>query len=463
MTNEATSTSTTPATDDNVIEGAIVEVTPDNALVVLDPTRYATELFKPYQDELAKAKRTASRVPYNIKTAEGLALAKAYSKTFVQVRTKADKVKTDAKRPIDQAGKKILEIFNALAAAAKVEQEKHDAAIEAREAEIAAEEQRKKDAARARTEALEGKVAAIRLFPSTMASADSERLRAALVEWEAKRLSPEEFAEYTEDALAALNATVDQLRAQLIVVEDREATERQRLKDQEELKRLKDEKAQRDADEAERDRVAKAEAAEAERKAEEQRQLLAKQQAELAKQQAAMLEIQAINQRGLVDGTALELHRALVDAQQLDVSDAAFGGMASMAAMAQQMAINAIGAKYQARLALDVDVDHETAIEEDAYWAARQAERMVPSPAPRRSFGGGGFYAAPRPVAPVIEVPPAVTIIEAAAPEVAEVERPSNAEILDLVADHFCVFPATALVWLRDLVRFAESPQSDLL
>lgn len=257
----------TTAPDETVIDGAVVEVKPDNALVVIDPTRYATELFAPFNTELATAKRSAARKTYDITTTAGMEQAKELRTTFVKIRTRAEKVKIEAKRPIDQAGKKILEIYGTLETAAKAEEKKHNDVIVAREAEIEAEAQRKRDEERARVEAIENRVALIRGFAETLAKADSGAIEAAIAKLAEKQLLPADYQEYLEDALTAFNATVDRLKVMLTEAQEREAAERQAKADADELARLKAEAAAREKKEAaerelrEADEKAKADAA----------------------------------------------------------------------------------------------------------------------------------------------------------------------------------------------------------
>jgi hypothetical protein len=448
MSNE-TNTATAPGADQlddgMTIEGQVREVkAPDNALVILNPQQFATELFQPFHEQLASAKRKAARDKYDITTDEGLAKAKELKATFVTIRTTADKAKSAAKRPIDESGKKILEHYKRLEDAAKAEEAKHATAIAAEEQRQAAERQRKQDEERQRVEALEAKVDAIRLFPSTLAGATSDQLRAAIEEWAGKSLAKADYQEYFEDGVIALEGTVAELRRMLDVAVGREEAERKAAADRAELERLRAEQAQRDADEAERKRIADEAAAESARQ-------LAAQQAELAKSQRIMADLMAINQMGMVDGDARALHKAMVEAQALDVSEERFGQMAGMASNARDMAVNAIGQRYQARLALELEAAHAEALDVDAEreaiagQAARTAAAVAAEPAPapaapRRTwdFGMGG-----RPL-----VAPAAAPAPVAEP--VEYVRPTDAELVKVLAAHYDEDEAIVTAWLRD-------------
>lgn len=461
----ANTTTATPAElldqDDTPIgAGAAVTVVkePDNALVVTNPDQYAKELFEPFHLELRKARRQASSKPYDIQTEEGMTAANEFFRTFQKIRTRADALKAERKAPIDKAGKALLTGFNALAEAAKAEEKKHADAIAAEKKRRADEEQARLDAERARTEALEAKVDAIRQFSSTMTSSTSVELRAALVEWEAKRLDPADYSEYLEDALAALAAAVDQLRDQLVQAEAREAKEEQDRKDKEELERLRAEQAERDKKAAEDKRIADEAAATA-------AQQLADAQAAAAKQAQIMADLMALNQLGMVDGDVRTLQQAIENARAVDVSEERFGQMAPMAVNARDMAVNMIVQRYQAKLAAELPQAWDEALDEDAQRAdlASKAERLasfapaadidtpvelapVPADAPLvigthagrtdgpvlRDFGGGIRVHA----APVIEPAP--------------YQRPTDAELVDVLAKHFDEDEAIVMTWLRD-------------
>lgn len=235
-----------------VIDGAIVEVKPDNALVVLNPAKYAEELFARSVKDLAAAKRLAAKTPYDINTETGMVEAKAMLSKFVKLRTGAHKAKTEAKRSIDQAGKLILSGYTTFETACKAEEAKHKAVIEAREAEIEAEKQRKIDEERARVEAIENRIANIRGATARMAQADSATIAVEIQYWTLLRLIPAEYEEQIEDALNAVNTTIADLEALRATVAEREAAAAKAKADALELERLR-------AAAAETERLAKVE------------------------------------------------------------------------------------------------------------------------------------------------------------------------------------------------------------
>lgn len=437
--------------DGNTIDVQAREVkAPDNALVILNPQQFATELFQPFLDQLASAKRKATREKYDITTKDGLAKAKELKATFVTIRTTADKTKAAAKRPIDESGKKILEHFNKLAEAAKAEEKKHADAIEAEEKRQADERQRKLDEERERVERLEAKVNAIRNVPELMKGSTSEGIAAVLREVQERDITKAEFEDYFEDAIIARDELVERLYQMIEQTRQAEEAARQAERDRQELDRLRAEKEQREAEEAERKRVAD------EAAAEQQRQLVAQQEA-LARSQQIMADLMDLQKAGMVDGDARMLHKAIVDLQAVDVGAQRFDNMASMAAGARDMALQALNQRYQARLALELEEAHAQALDEDAErlaiagQASRTAAAVAAEPpaeyvapdvdqVPRRrwDFGMGGRpLAAPAAAAPAIAEP-------------VEYKRPTDAELVAIVAKACDEDEAIVTVWLRE-------------
>lgn len=314
-----TTENNTPADDGRTIEGAIVEVKPDNALVVLDPVRYATELFAPFHDQLSTAKRRAARAAYDVTTRDGMATAREVLRTFVKIRTAADKAKTEAKRPIDQAGKEILARYNLVKTAAETEEAKHAAAIEAEQARQAKIEADKLAAERTRIEAIENRIAQLRNLPAQMLNADSASIAATIESMSTMRLEPTHYDEHLPEALTVLNEAIDKLREHHDAALAREAEARRVAAERAELQRLREEQAaaeQRQREEAAaRDRQMQAEraaAAERERAAQE---ALASQARELEALRAQLRASQAPAPAPSVDPVATEQAAHLVETQ----------------------------------------------------------------------------------------------------------------------------------------------------
>lgn len=464
--------------DDNIIDGAVTEVkAPDNALVILNPVQFATELFQPFEDRLASLRRATGRAKYVITTKDGMAKAKELRGTAVKIRTEADKAKTAAKRPIDESGKLILAHYKKIEEAAKAEEARHDAAIAAEEKRLADEKQRKLDEERERVAALEAKVDALRQLPQTCAGLDSDQLRDAIAQWSNFSPAKADYQEYFEDAVIALEASVVELRKMLDNALKAEAAARQAEADRVELERLRAEQAQREADEAERKRKADEAAADSARQ-------LAEQQAAMQLQQRRMEEIQRIQQTAMREGDARAMMDNLEYVQSIMVDADRFGDLASMAQMTKDMAITALQGKYAAQLAIEMPLAWDEALDQDAerIAIAGQAARtqqalLVPIEEDHTGVIVGAAlvsHGQPGPDVHIVDQLPGgqyyskTTFRDDGKPilcnadgtrsvfcDVDEGGRPENSEIIDLLAKHYKESPETILSWLRLVVKEA--------
>jgi hypothetical protein len=411
--------------DQNTIDGAVTEVkAPDNALVVIDPERYATELFQPFQDQLATAKRRAARATYDVTTKDGMAAAKELVRTFVKIRTSADKAKTEAKRPIDQAGKAILTRFNLIKAGAETEEEKHARVIEAEEARIEEEKQKKIAAERVRIEAIESRIAHIRSLAGQLARADSATLAAKVEEMASKRLDPAMYDEHLDDAVNALNGAVDELRSLHQQALEREEEARRVAAERAELERLRQEQAKRDAEEQERQRLAQQEAAEKERAAQAERDAAAAREADLQRQLAEMraqLEAQQpkpvaapVDQAALPSGSTPLADRVPINAEGQYYSTTTFKDNG------KPILCNADGTR-----SIFCDVDDDADDSESSTEPSGQVSQL--------------------------------SLVDDVVPYASEVIRPTDGEIIELLAVTFETSEDTVTGWLRDLVAGLES------
>jgi hypothetical protein len=309
--NDNTQTPDAELDDDRTIEGSITEVKPlDHSLAVLNPDLFAKTLFEPDFEKLASLKRSASRAKVDIATMAGMAKAQELETAFVKVRTSGDKKKTEFKKPLDQAGKKILEQFNALAEAAKAEEKKWTDIITAEKTRLANIEEEKRQLERARIEAIEGRIEAIRLIPSTLTKTNSATIEEKLNELVARALDPADFQEHLEVAIGAQNTAINELRQLLTETRDRE-------KNEAELTRLRAEEQQRKA------------AAEA-----TQRQ---------ADQMAAIMEVQGLANKLTAageNGNRATVEAALAKVKAFNPAD--YGAMAPMAQLARDAAVPAL-------------------------------------------------------------------------------------------------------------------------
>jgi hypothetical protein len=258
-------------------------------LATFDAKTYVAAVFDPFKKQLNKAKREAAKVEsYDITTTAGMAKAKELRAMFREIRTSLENERKARKAPIIESGK----LLDTRAAEMKAEiepfEDKYDAEIKAEEARKEAEKQKKLEAERVRIEAIQNRINGMRNTPARLAGADAEVIARELHQLNTLRLDPADYEEFLEDALTALNATVDQLGDLHANAMAREAEARRIAEERAELARLKAEqeareKAEREA-EAERQRAAKAEAD----RIEAERRAAAEREADLVRQLEAM-------------------------------------------------------------------------------------------------------------------------------------------------------------------------------
>lgn len=274
-------------------ELTITETNPDPAaavvaqLATIKPEQYVIEVFKPFRERLKKAAKAASSVTYEITTTAGMAVAKEQRAIFRKIRTEAEAMRKERKAPIIEIGKLLDARYKELEAGIAALEDKYDADIKAEEARKEEEKQRAIEAERVRVEAIQNRIKGIRDVPLQLMQADSAAIASASAAWSDVVLVPEEYDEFLEDALSAVNATIvelGKLHKQAVAREQEAARiERERA----ELAQLKAEQEKRErAAAAERDAERRA-AADREAAIKQERDAMAAQMAELQRQLAA--------------------------------------------------------------------------------------------------------------------------------------------------------------------------------
>jgi hypothetical protein len=383
----------------------------DVALIAVpnfDAKGYAAAVFEPFKKQIAKAKREAGKdESYDITTGAGMGRAKELRAMFRDIRTSVENVRKDRKAPIIEAGK----LLDARAAEIKADveqfEDKYDREIKAEEQRKEDEKQRKLAEERARVEAIQNRIDHIRGAASRLASADSTAVQAELNTWTMLRLEPSDYQEYLEDALTAVNTTIDQLTSLLAKAQEREAEARRIAEERAELVRMKAEqeareKAEREAA-AERERLAKIERD----KAEAERRAAAAEKAALEEKMAEMQRQMEAMQR------ALQPAAAPVEAPAAPVVEAP---------LIEEGAPTVMGVDF----------------------GTEQVDEALP---------GGQYYSTTtfrddgKPILCNADGTRSIFC------DVDEGGRPDNGEILDVLAAHYGESPATILGWLRILVK----------
>jgi len=386
-------------------------------LVTIDPTTYVAQVYRPFQARLADAIKAADAAvvkdgdvtlykdatgaQHLITSKPGMEIAKAQRATFRAIRIEADKERAKRKAPILEIGKLLDSSYKSIETAVEPREELFDAAIKAEEKRIEDEKAAKIKAEAERQAAIQTKLDAIKGTPLKALNMTADEVANLLAELELVQPDKEVFGERYVEAELALETSVAQLKS---MIEGKRA--------QEELARhLAEQRAEQERQAAEAARLqAEAEArAKAEREAEE-----AKARAELARQQE---EIAA--QRAEIARQQQEVERQQAELRQQQEA----------AAKAEALA------KAQS--------DAEEKAKEEALWkkTGEEAAKNTTSEAAGDAVAGAQ--------------PAAVLQTEHAAP-VAEVRqirptRPSDDQIIGVLALHFRVHESKVIEWLLDM------------
>jgi hypothetical protein len=280
------------------------------ALLTIKPEEYVAQVFAPFRAKLATLKAEADTIHFkddrmfdaphryvDISTTEGMAIAvKVRAGLRREVRLDAEDARASRKAPILLIGKLLDSSYKAIAEEVAPYEEKFDAAIKAEEKRKAEVKAAKERAEAERIGGIKTAIEAIRTLPARAEGKSADELRALLERVAARAITKEEFAEFTDEAQAALDAAGPELVAMFGAAQQREAlaaeAEASRVA---EVARLAAEQAAADkrrADEAaENARVAAENAATAQRLADQQAAIARAAAEEKARLEAAQAEI----------------------------------------------------------------------------------------------------------------------------------------------------------------------------
>lgn len=334
------------------------------AVVTLSPEKYAAEVYQPFKATLASAIDSVRAIDYDITTTAGMAVAVKARATFRDLRIAADKERKARKEPITKIGKLLESGFDQVEERIAPLEELFGADIKAEEERKETEKAAKIAVERARTEAIQSDIAAIREVPFGLDGAKSCVIKNAIDALEEIEATEARFAEFTDDAAKMIAATMDRLIALHTGAEVAEAAalaaEEARLA---EVARIEQERATLAAQRAENERIANEHAITAKR---------------LADQEAA----QALAAKVLADKAAANL-KAERDAQELAMrlereAQAEAQRKANEELKAAQDKLAASQAAHEAAIAkqradAQREADHAEAIEMDAAFNAAMA------------------------------------------------------------------------------------------
>lgn len=270
-------------------------------LVTVDPVKYATAIYDPFNAELELAiTEEGFQQQVDITTSAGYEAITKRRAIFRELRVRAEKTRKERKAPILEIGRLLDAKYEEFERKVKPYELAHDAKIKAedqRKADIKAEKERQEAA---RIAAIHERIDAIRSAPLSVGTLRSDQIRPLITTLSDASIELSEYAEFTGMALQARTAALEQMEALFNAAQAREA----------EAERLRLEREELDRQRAEQQRIA------AEAQAELQRQ-----QAELQRQadeqrQKLLAEQQAAEEKAAADRRLLNDQRAAVERQE---------------------------------------------------------------------------------------------------------------------------------------------------
>lgn len=374
------------------------EVPAPTALVTIDPKSYVEAVYSTFEQRLKDAVASTEGVTYDVTTKDGMAVAKAGRSLFKGIRIDTEKERAARKAPILEIGKLLDSRAKEIEAQVRPLEEKYDADIKAEEQRIEEEKAAKLKAEAERQAALQAKIDAIKGAPLEALNMSAFDTQALIDRLELQNPTEEEFGERYVEAEIALETAKVQLKTMIEGKRAQEELARQaRIQEEERAAAEAKAKAEREAEEA---RQREAQAAEAARlKAE--REEFERQKAEFRQQQEE------------------------AERKKREAAEAEERKQAEARAAAEKQA-----AEEQAQLK-----------------AAAEAEVHVVEPAAPLGAGHPDYKAAQE------------TLNSAAATQaevVASVhtlrrERPSDEQIIGVLALHYRVHEAIVVAWLLDM------------
>lgn len=428
------------------------------ALATLNPVQYVAEVYQPFRAKFDALKTEADAIEsLDASTKEGMATAIRLRAAFRdEVRLAATHAHKDRKAPILEIGRLLDAKKNEIIAAVEPYETRFDKAIKDEEERKAREKEERERKEAERVAAIRARIDAITALATVHANDGSAALLQAMEALGERTVTKEEFAELTDEAALAIEATGSALHTLYTGALAREQAEAERI-------RLAEEERQRIAAEAERQRLEAARLAE-ERARIEQQQREAEQAAAALKlaseqQQRTMAAVVELTALAGADGDADALGRALKTATDYQVTADLYGAGVHMVTMAQSMALKALEPKLAQAI-------------KDAPPPAPIEEVTQPEVAPEPGFFDGidesqvvtympdgsfqALEAAPAPAAEPAPEPAPLPEPEAYSPideqiNIGEAVLPGAQDIIELVAGEYDITHEEAALLLAGL------------
>lgn len=191
-----------------IVEAASIA---DQALVTLNPENYAAAVYEPFKARLQTAIANAADVTYDIKTKEGMAIAKEHRAILRAIRIDADKERAARKAPITAIGKLLESKYTEIENEVSPYENRFHADIKAEEDRIEAEKAAKLKAEEDAKAEIQAKIDAIKNKPLEVMNKSVADIEEAIAELSPIIPTPAEFGERYIEAEYALKATLDTL------------------------------------------------------------------------------------------------------------------------------------------------------------------------------------------------------------------------------------------------------------
>lgn len=186
-----------------------------SALVTLQPEAYATTVYAPFKARLADAIQKSENVAYDVKTTEGMAVAKEHRAIFRAIRIEGEKSRKSHKDPIIAIGKLLDSRYAEIEAAVTPYENKFDADIKAEESrllEIKAAKIREEAEAAA---AVQNRIDAFKNKPIELLNASIETIESAIADLSPIVPTKEEFGDRALEAEYAIKGALDSMKSLL--------------------------------------------------------------------------------------------------------------------------------------------------------------------------------------------------------------------------------------------------------
>jgi DNA repair exonuclease SbcCD ATPase subunit len=211
------------------------------ALVTIDPESFVTQVFAETNKSLETALTEATAAVYDVKTKEGMEIAKHHRATLRTLRTSAEDLRKRAKAPILDAGKLLDTRYKEIEAKIVPVEDKIDDDIKVEERRIAEEKAAKIRAEEERKAQVQSAIDAITRRPLEAINMTADQVESLIEELSQKQPTKDEFDERHIEAEVAINSAIAQLKGML---EGKKAQET--LAQQQEAQRAENERQQQE-------------------------------------------------------------------------------------------------------------------------------------------------------------------------------------------------------------------------